>query len=101
VKPDHAKVVLDKFDSRKMELQLKAVDRTYVEIIPKSHGESEIPVAAASIIAKYTFEKEVDALDEEYGIGLRKMMPGDLEPSLVPFVAKLHFRNVTDRYRKN
>ena len=59
-------MVIDKFDFEKTEFRLEKVDRTNVEIIQKSKGESEIPVAAASIIAKYTFEKEVDKLNIKY-----------------------------------
>ena len=95
VNAKNARVVIDKFDFRKMELRLASLDRTHVEIIQKSHGESEIPVAAASIIAKYTFETEVDKLNERYGIDLRKMQPEDLDPSILPFVAKMHFKNVS------
>jgi len=94
VKAKNAKVVIDKFDFEKTEYRLESVDRTNVEIIQKSKGESEIPVAAASIIAKYTFEKEVDKLNEKYGIDLRKAQPKDIEESLLPFVGKLHFKNV-------
>jgi len=94
IKATNAKVVIDKFDYDKTEYRLEKVDRTNVEIIQKSKGESEIPVAAASIIAKYTFEKEVDKLNEKYRIDLRKSQPKDIDKSILPFVAKLHFKNV-------
>jgi ribonuclease HIII len=94
VKAKNAKVVIDKFDFEKTEFRLESVDRTNVEIIQKSKGESEIPVAAASIIAKYTFEKEVDKLNEKYGIDLRKAQPKDIDESVLPYVGKLHFKNV-------
>jgi ribonuclease HIII len=94
VKAKNAKVVIDKFDFEKTEYRLESVDRTNVEIIQKSKGESEIPVAAASIIAKYTFEKEVDKLNSKYNIDLRKAQPKDIEESVLPFVGKLHFKNV-------
>lgn len=90
-----AKVVIDKFDFEKTEYRLETVDRTNVEIIQKSKGESEIPVAAASIIAKYTFETEVDKLNEKYKIDLRKMQPSEVNKSILPSVAKIHFKNVT------
>lgn len=90
----NAKVVIDKFDFEKTEYRLETVDRTNVEIIQKSKGESEIPVAAASIIAKYTFETEVDKLNEKYKIDLRKLQPLEVDKSVLPFVAKLHFKNV-------
>jgi len=94
------KVVIDKFDFEKTEFRLETVDRTNVEIIQKSKGESEIPVAAASIIAKYTFETEVDKLNEKYGIDLRKAQPKDIDKSVLPFVAKLHFKNVNGSSKK-
>jgi ribonuclease HIII len=88
------KVVIDKFDFEKTEFRLETVDRTNVEIIQKSKGESEIPVAAASIIAKYTFETEVDKLNEKYKIDLRKMSPDLVDRAILPNVAKIHFKNV-------
>jgi ribonuclease HIII len=90
----NAKVVIDKFDFEKTEYRLESVDRTNVEIIQKSKGESEIPVAAASIIAKYTFETEVDKLKERFRIDLRKLQPSEVDTSVMPSVAKLHFKNV-------
>jgi len=100
VKAKNAKVVIDKFDFEKTEFRLETVDRTNVEIIQKSKGESEIPVAAASIIAKYTFESQVDKLNEKYGIDLRKAQPKDIDKSVLPFVAKLHFKNVNGSLKK-
>jgi ribonuclease HIII len=88
------KVVIDKFDFEKTEFRLEKVDRTNVEIIQKSKGESEIPVAAASIIAKYTFETEVDKLNEKYKIDLRKMSPDAVNRAVLPSVGKMHFKNV-------
>lgn len=94
VRPERAKAVIDRFDAEKTELRLEGIDRRKVEVLQKTKGESEIPVAAAGIIAKYVFEKEVDALDERFGISLRRCRPGDLQGSILPKVAKLHFRNV-------
>lgn len=91
----NVKVVIDKFDFEKTEYRLESVDRTNVEIIQKSKGESEIPVAAASIIAKYTFETEVDKLNEKFKIDLRKLQPKDIDDTILPYVAKLHFKNVS------
>lgn len=94
IKAKNAKVVIDKFDFEKTEYRLESVDRSNVEIIQKSKGESEIPVATASIIAKYTFETEVDKLNIKYHIDLRKVQPNDIDESILPFVAKLHFKNI-------
>ena len=95
VQAKRVKVVIDKFDFEKTEFRLENVDRTNTEIIQKSKGESEIPVAAASIIAKYTFETEVDKLNEKYKTDLRKLQPSEIDKAILPNVAKLHFKNVT------
>lgn len=94
------RVVIDKFDLKKTESRLRGEMRerrlkdNNVEVIQKSRGESEIPVAAASIIAKYIFEKKVDGLNSKYGIDLRNSNPEDVNPKILPYVAKLHFKNV-------
>ena len=88
------KVVIDKFDFEKTEYRLENVDKRNLEIIQKSGGESEIPVAAASIIAKYLFELEVDKLNEKYQINLRKVKPKDISLDVLPTVAKVHFKNI-------
>jgi ribonuclease HIII len=90
----NAKVVIDRFDSAKMGYRLENIDKANLEVIQKPGGESEIPVAAASIIAKYLFEKEVDKLDHKYALDLRNYKPEDIEPDLLPRVAKIHFKNV-------
>jgi ribonuclease HIII len=92
---DRAKVVIDKFDLNKTEYRLKNIDQTKLKIIQKTGAESETPVAAASIIAKYLFETEVDKLDEKYGLNLRNSKPEDIKPEILPEVAKIHFKNVS------
>jgi ribonuclease HIII len=89
-----AKLVIDRFDYRKTEEQLADLSRNNLEIEQKPQAESEIPVAAASIIAKFLFEKSVTELDEKFGLDLRKMNPNEVESTLLPKVAKLHFKNV-------
>ena len=88
------KLVIDKFDTEKMYDRLTGVDKTKVDIIQKSKGESEIPVAAASIIAKRAFETAVDELDTKYGISLRKQKPEDIDQKILSSVGKAHFKNV-------
>jgi len=100
VQAKKVKVVIDKFDFEKTEFRLETIDRTNTEIIQKSKGESEIPVAAASIIAKYTFEKEVDKLNEKYGIDLRKAQPDTIDRAVLSNVAKMHFKNVNNSIKK-
>lgn len=89
-----AQVVIDRFDYQKTEYRMRTLDQTGLEIIQKIGGESEIPVAAASIIAKYLFETEIDKLDEKFGLDLRNTKPEDVKPEILPEVAKIHFKNV-------
>ena len=95
-----AKVVIDKFDYKKTEDRLEKIDKTNLVIIQKTGGESETSVAAASIIAKYLFEHEVDKLDEKYRLKLRDSKPEDIDREVLPNVAKIHFKNVK-KYLKN
>lgn len=95
IKFNKAKVVIDKFDFQKTEYRLEKIDKTNLQIIQKTGGESEIPVAAASIIAKYLFEIAVDKLNDKYDIDLRKSAPSEVDPEILPHVAKLHFKNVS------
>jgi ribonuclease HIII len=90
----NAKVIIDKFDYKKTEHQLEKINKTNLEVIQKSGAESETSVAASSIIAKYLFEKEVDKLDKEYGLNLRKSKPEDIDSAILSNVAKIHFKNV-------
>jgi len=96
VKFNKGKIVVDKFDVKKTDLRFRAagVNKTNMEIIQKSRGETEIPVAVASVIAKYIFEKRVNKLNKEFNIDLRKSTPADIDPKILPSVAKTHFRNV-------
>ena len=86
--------MIDQFDVKKMEHRLEKIDKTNLEIIQKTGGESETSVAAASIIAKYLFEQEVDKLDKKYGLKLRNSKPQDIDHDILPKVAKIHFKNV-------
>ena len=89
-----AKLVIDKFDVEKTYKRLYTLDTNKIEIIQKSKGESEIPVAAASILAKRTFEVTVDELNEKYNVDLRSQSPSDIDPSLLKLLFKTHFKNV-------
>lgn len=91
---ERTKVFIDEFDQQKTEYRLGNYDKKRIEIIQKTGAESETPVAAASIIAKYIFETEVNNLDLEYGLNLRNSNPKDIKPEILPQVAKLHFKNV-------
>lgn len=89
-----AQVVIDRFDQNKTENRLGKFDENQVKVIQKTGGESETPVAAASIIAKYLFEREVTRLNQKYGLNLKNMAPGDINLEILGDVAKLHFKNV-------
>jgi ribonuclease HIII len=91
---EKARLTVDRFDHRKTEVRLAGLDER-IEVIQKTHAESELEVAAASVLAKFFFERRVDELDSLFGLDLRKMKPSELEPSLLPNVAKLHFKNVS------
>ncbi|MHA1248532.1 MAG: RNA-binding domain-containing protein [Candidatus Helarchaeota archaeon] len=91
------KVVIDKFDQNKMDLRLQTINRSKVEIVQKSSGESEIPVAAASIISKKKFEDYLRKLQDEYEISdLKRIQPESLDPRTLFYVAKIHFNNIDD-----
>lgn len=100
------RVVIDKFDVKKTESRLRGEMRerkikdNNVEVIQKSKGEYEIPVATASILAKYIFEKKVDELNYKYGVDLRNYKPEEINPKILSYVAKLHFKNVANCIRK-
>lgn len=91
---NRVKLVIDKFDVEKMYARLTGINKSKITIIQKSKGESEIPVAAASIIAKRAFETSVDELDTKYALNLRKQKPENIDPKKLPKVAKTHFKNI-------
>jgi ribonuclease HIII len=91
---ERAKVFIDEFDQQKTEYRLGNYDRSRIEIIQKKGAESETPVATASIIAKYIFENEINNLNREYGLNLRNSNPKDIKTEKLPYMAKLHFKNV-------
>lgn len=91
---ENVRVVIDKFDIKATDLRLGKVREFNVEVVQKSKGESEIAVAAASILAKLIFEEKVDELDERFGIKLRQAKVQDVPKHVLPFVAKMHFKNV-------
>lgn len=93
IKYNTAKIVIDKFDVEKTYRRLYGVDESRLTIIQTSK-ETEVAVNVASILAKYTFEKEVDKLNKFYNIDLRKASPAEIDPQVLPQVAKTHFKNV-------
>lgn len=87
-------VVIDKFDVEKTFRRLQGIDRKKIKIIQKSKGESEIPVATASILAKKIFNDEVDKMCKTYGMDFRKIDPKEIPHDILKNVAKLHFKNI-------
>jgi ribonuclease HIII len=89
------KVVIDKFDVEKTCKRLSKLDKNKIKIIQKSRGESEIPVAVASILAKSFFEQEVTLLCTRYGINFRKINPAEIPKAIIDKVYKTHFKNIS------
>jgi ribonuclease HIII len=89
------KVVIDKFDVEKTCKRLAKLDKNKIKIIQKSRGESEIPVAVASILAKSFFEEQVDVICRRYGIDFRKINPGEIPKVIIDKVYKTHFKNIS------
>ena len=94
IKFNQAQVVIDKFDFKKTEYRLRKLEDPKIKVIQKIRGETEVPVAAASIIAKYLFEKEVESLNERYKLDLKNIGPDEITPDILPYTAKMHFNNV-------
>jgi len=92
------KIIIDKFDVKKTDLRLSRANlkqRNNVEIIQSSKGDMEIPVSVASIIAKHTFEERVNRLSKQFNLDLRNISPEEIDPKILPFVSKTHFKNIS------
>lgn len=92
--PGKAKVVVDRFDSSQTSERFEDLKKMGVDITEKTGGESEIAVAAASVLAKFFFEEEVRTLNSRFDLDLRSATPENVPKDVLPLVAKLHFRNV-------
>jgi len=91
------KIIIDKFDYKKTENRLKNLPSKRLRIIQKSKGESETPVALASIIAKYYFEEEVQKLNNEHSLDLKSLNTNNLlniSKEIIYNIGKIHFKNV-------
>jgi ribonuclease HIII len=89
------RVTIDKFAEDKMNLSLQKLEQREITIVQKIGGEEDIPVAAASIIAKSLFEEEVDRMCQTYGMDFRIMKTTDVPRDILSQVAKMHFKNVS------
>lgn len=87
-------VYIDKFDVGGASRELDSLSSLDVRIVQKTGGESEVAVAAASVLAKFTFETAFTLLNEKYGVDLRNSSPEDIPQDILPHVAKIHFKNV-------
>lgn len=85
-------VVIDKFDYKKMDEYLDV--NSNIKIIQETNGERFVPVATASIIAKYNYEKTLKEIEKRYNINLRKINPKSIDKNILDKVAKIHFKNV-------
>ena len=61
-------IIVDKF--ARSDLVEKELATITIPLIQRTGGESNVGVAAASVIARYTFEKSMDALSNECGYAL-------------------------------
>ena len=94
IHPEKTRVVVDKFDSSQTPKRFETPEKFKVPITQKTGGESEVAVAAASVLAKFTFEEELKKLNQEFALDVRTMNPEEIPEEILPVVAKLHFKNV-------
>lgn len=91
--PAVGRVVVDRFDEDKTARALAWLGPS-IELEQRERGESEPAVAAASVLAKDAFDREVAALEREHGVALRGSSPSLVPAGALPLVAKHHFSNV-------
>lgn len=88
------RITVDEFDAPKLASKLKVPEGLECTLVQRHGAEAEPEVAAASILAKYIFEKEVTRLEHTHGVRLRKGSPARIFRDVLPMVAKLHFKGV-------
>jgi len=107
----HSRVIFDLY--QKHEFQLAIIDKfaneklihSYIQKVCQvplkiiNQAENDPAVAAASIIARYLYVKKMEELSEKYKINLLKgasekvkQLRNSLDPNILPFVAKMHFK---------
>ncbi len=86
-------ITIDEFDKVKTEKRLiHLLNKDNVKLIQKPRAEEEIPVAAASIVARALRERWIDLESEKMGIDLRRLTQAEvLELSNPKKVAKLSY----------
>ena len=86
---DPIKVVIDQFDKEKTNKELEKIHYSNVVFEQIIHGENELAVASASIIAKHIREIWIDERSREAGVDLRSSY---LKPNFVKIDIEKHFK---------
>jgi len=88
-------IIIDKFDVEKVDKRLKNLQkRENIKIVQISKGESHIPVALSSIIAKNMWYSRIEEINRKFNISLPKSSIDEIEPHIVGQIGKLFFKNV-------
>ncbi len=107
-RPDCPRAVIDQFAKTEATINRALMPRGKKLIIEQMHkAERDIAVAAASVLARDIFVKELKKLSEEAGIALPKgagpKVPEALStllktkgPAILPQVAKCHFKTIEE-----
>lgn len=88
------RITVDEFDAPKLASRLRVPEGLECTLVQRHGAEAEPEVAAASILAKYIFEREVTKLERTHGVRLKEGSPVHISKDVLPMVAKLHFRCV-------
>jgi ribonuclease HIII len=88
------RITIDKFAEEKMNSSLQGLKEEGITIVQKIGGEEDIPVAAASILAKNIFEEEVEKMSQRHRINFSTIQPSDVPKDILRQIAKMHFKNV-------
>ena len=92
------KVTIDKFANEKL-IKYYVNKESTLNLNIYTKAESDLTVAAASIIARYLYVKSLDELSKKYGIDFLKgaskrvkEQKMELTTDILPFVCKMHFK---------
>lgn len=102
--PPPVRAISDQFAANKAVVAgaLMSLGRS-IELVQKHRAESDLAVAAASILARHEFVSRLGALEKQYGMGLPKGASAAVDAAAkeflarhgienLPKVAKMHFR---------
>jgi ribonuclease HIII len=101
--PDCQKAISDQFGNKRIVQQALMERGRKIELVQRHKAESDIAVAAASIIARDEFVRRLVALGRQFGVALPKGASAAVEDAadellrkhgaeVLPEVAKMHFR---------